>query len=55
MTNICSILSKILSPEENEKIIWVTDTSKVAEYQKSKHHLKESFNNWKIKNRNIYR
>ena len=41
ITNICSTLSQVLSPEDYENIMLVTDTSKEAEYQKSKRHLKE--------------
>ena len=43
--NICLTQSQVLSPEDYENIMRVTDTSKDAEYQKSKCHLKENFNN----------
>ena len=43
--NICSTLCQVLSPEDYENIKRVTDASKDAEYQKSKDHLKENFNN----------
>ena len=39
--NICSTLCQFLSPEDYDNITRVTDTSKDAEYQKSKRHLKE--------------
>ena len=41
--NICSSLCQVLSPEDYENIIRVTDTSKDAKYQKSKLHLKKKF------------
>ena len=41
--NICSALCQVLSPEDYENIMRVTDTSKDAEYHKSKGHLKEKF------------
>ena len=43
--NICSTLCQVLSAEDYENIKRVTDASKDAEYQKSKDHLKENFNN----------
>ena len=41
--NICSTPCQVLSPEDYENIMWVTDTPKDAEYQKTKRHLKEKF------------
>ena len=41
--NIFSTLCQVLSPEDYENIMRVTDTSKDTEYQKSKRHLKEKF------------
>ena len=41
--NICSIVCQGLSPEDYKNIMRVTDTSKDTEYQKSKRHLKEKF------------
>ena len=43
ITNIRSTLCQVLSPEDYDNIMRVTDTSKDAEYQKSKRHLKEKF------------
>ena len=48
--NICSTLCQALSPEHYENITRVTDTSKDAEYQKSKCHLKEKFQQLKNEN-----
>ena len=48
--NICSTLCQVLSPEDYENIIPVTDTSKDAEYQKTKRHLKEKFQQLKTEN-----
>ena len=48
--NICSTLCHILSPEDYENIMRVTDTSKDAEYQKSKRHLKEKYQQLKNEN-----
>ena len=54
--NICLTQSQVLSPEDYENIMRVTDTSKDAEYQKSKRHLKEKFQQLKKKKkiRNIH-
>ena len=43
IANICSILCQVLPLEDYENIIRVTDTSKNTEYQNSKGHLKEKF------------
>ena len=48
--NICSTLCQVLSPEDYENIKRVTDASKDAEYQKSKCHLKEKFQQLKNEN-----
>ena len=48
--NICLTQSQVLSPEDYENIMRVTDTSKDAEYQKSKRHLKEKFQQLKNEN-----
>ena len=48
--NICSTLCQVLSPEDYENIMRVTDTSKDAEYQKSKRHLKEKLQQLKNEN-----
>ena len=48
--NICSTLCQVLSPEDYENIMPVTDTSKDAEYQKTKGHLKEKFQQLKTEN-----
>ena len=48
--NICSTLCQALCPEHYENITRVTDTSKDAEYQKSKCHLKEKFQQLKNEN-----
>ena len=50
--NICLTQSQVLSPEDYENIMRVTDTSKDAEYQKSKRHLKEKFQQLKKKKKN---
>ena len=47
--NICLTQSQVLSPEDYENIMRVTDISKDAEYQKSKRHLKEKFQQLKKK------
>ena len=41
--NIYSTLCQVLSVEDYENIMRVTDVSKNAEYQKGKRHLKEKF------------
>ena len=48
--NICSTLCQVLSPEDYKNIMRVTDTSKDTEYQKSKRHLKEKFQQLKNEN-----
>ena len=48
--NICSALCQVLSPEDYKNIMRVTDTSKDTEYQKSKRHLKEKFQQLKNEN-----
>ena len=48
--NICSTLCQVLSPEDYKNIKRVTDASKDAEYQKSKCHLKEKFQQLKNEN-----
>ena len=48
--NICSTLCRVLSVQDYENIMRVTDTSKDAEYQKSKRHLKEQFQQLKNEN-----
>ena len=48
--NICSIVCQGLSPEDYKNIMRVTDTSKDTEYQKSKRHLKEKFQQLKNEN-----
>ena len=48
--NICSSLCQVLSPEDYENIMRVTDTSKDAEYQKSKRHLNEKLQQLKNEN-----
>ena len=50
ITIICSTLCQVLSPEDYENIMRVTDTSKKAEYQKSKRHLKEKYQQLKNEN-----
>ena len=50
ITIICSTLGQVLSPEDYENIMPVTDTSKDAEYQKSKGHLKEKYQQLKNEN-----
>ena len=47
--NICSTLCQVLSPEDYSNIMRVTDTSKDAEYQRSKRHLKKVLTNEKWK------
>ena len=42
-TTSCVYGSQVLSPEDSDSIMRVTDTSKEAEYQKSELHLKEKF------------
>ena len=41
ITNICSTLSQVLSPRDYKNIVRVTETSKDAEYQTRRRHLKE--------------
>ena len=48
--NICSTLCKVFFPEDYKNIMRVTDTSKDVEYQKSKRHLKEKFQQLKNEN-----
>ena len=48
--SICSTLCQVLSPEDYDNIKRVTDASKDAEYQKSKRHLKEKFQQLKNEN-----
>ena len=48
--NICSTLCHVLSLEDYENIMRVTDTSKDAEYQKSKRNLKEKYQQLKNEN-----
>ena len=43
-------LCQVLSPEDYENIMRVTDTSKDAEYQKSKRHLKQKYQQLKNEN-----
>ena len=50
ITNIFSTLCQVLSLEDYENIIPVTDTSKDAEYQKNKRHLKEKYQQLKNEN-----
>ena len=50
ITIICSTLCRVMSPEDYENIVRVTDTSKDAEYQKSKRHLKEKYQQLKNEN-----
>ena len=48
--NIYSTLCQVLSPEDYENIMWVTDTSKDAEYQKTERHFKGKFQQLKNEN-----
>ena len=43
ITKICSTLYRVLSPDDYENIMRVTDASKDPEYQKSKRQFKEKF------------
>ena len=50
ITNICSTLCQVLSPEDYENIMRVNDTSKDAEYQKEQRYLKEKYQQLKNEN-----
>ena len=49
-TNICSTICHVLSPVDYENIMRGTDASKAVEYQKSKRHLKEKYQQLKNEN-----